>query len=82
MCRDDFGGAHQTRRGRRHHERRRDVEGRERGERSETFEIRGDETASFTADFTPVKRGKTGGYVLKPVADEVTVVYESTTTTS
>lgn len=45
------------------------------GERSETFEMRSGETTSFTADFTPVKQGQSGGYVLKPVADEVTVVY-------
>lgn len=51
------------------------------GERSETFEIRADQTASFTADFTPVKRGKTGRYVLKPVADEVTVTYEGASPT-
>lgn len=42
------------------------------------FEIRSDETTSFTADFTPVKQGQTGRYVLQPVADEVTVSYEST----
>lgn len=52
------------------------------GEQSETFEIRPGETASFTADFTPIKQGKTGRYVLKPVADEVRVVYESVETTT
>lgn len=46
------------------------------GERKDTFEIRSEETTSFTADFMPVKQGQSGGYVLKPVADEVTVVYE------
>lgn len=40
------------------------------------FEIRGDETTSFTADFTPVKQGQTDGYVLQPVASEVEVTYE------
>lgn len=45
------------------------------GEQSDTFEIRAGETASFTADFTPVKQGKTNRYILKPVADEVRVVY-------
>lgn len=40
------------------------------------FEIRSGETTSFTADFTPVKQGQTGRYVLQPVADEVTVSYE------
>lgn len=52
------------------------------GAQSETFEIRADETASFTADFTPVKQGQTGNYVLKPVADQVTIIYESATTTT
>lgn len=42
----------------------------------QTFEIRSDQTTSFTADFTPVKRGQTGRYVLQPVADEVVVSYE------
>jgi hypothetical protein len=46
------------------------------GEQSDTFEIRSGETASFTADFMPVKGGQSGRYVLKPVADEVTVTYE------
>lgn len=51
------------------------------GEQSDTFEIRSGETASFTADFMPVKRGQSGGYVLKPVADEVSVVYGEVETT-
>jgi hypothetical protein len=52
------------------------------------FEIRADETTTFTADFTPVKAGNAGKYVIQPVADEVTVAYENneeggdTTTTS
>lgn len=51
------------------------------GERVDTFEIRSEETTSFTADFMPVKQGQSGGYVLKPVADEVTVVYGDVETT-
>lgn len=39
------------------------------------FEIRSEQTTTFLADFTPVKQGGTGRYVLKPVADEVTVSY-------
>ncbi|WP_225917834.1 DUF4382 domain-containing protein [Halobaculum rubrum] len=52
------------------------------GEESETFEIRSEETASFTADFTPVKQGGSGSYVLKPVADEVIVTYEDVEATT
>lgn len=51
------------------------------GEQSDTFEIRSEETTSFTADFMPVKQGQSGGYVLKPVADKVTVVYGNVETT-
>lgn len=40
------------------------------------FDIRSGETTSFTADFTPVNQGRTGRYVLQPVADEVVVSYE------
>jgi len=40
------------------------------------FEIRADTTTTFTADFTPVKRGKTGSYLLKPVATGTEVSYE------
>lgn len=47
------------------------------GEQSETFEIRTGETASFTADFTPVRQGQTNRYVLRPVAEEVSVAYET-----
>lgn len=36
------------------------------------YEICEGGTTTFTADFTPVKRGQ-GGYILQPVADEVTV---------
>lgn len=42
---------------------------------NQSFDIRSDQTTSFTADFTPVKRGQTDRYVLKPVADEVEVSY-------
>ncbi len=49
------------------------------GEQSDTFEIRAGETTTFTADFTPVKRGSAGGYVLQPVADETTVSYSGGT---
>jgi uncharacterized protein YcaQ len=43
----------------------------------QSFEIRADTRTQFTADFTPVKRGQTGSYLLKPVASETTVSYES-----
>lgn len=42
------------------------------------FDIRGDYTTHFTADFAPVKRGKTGKYNIQPVAKEVEVDYEYT----
>lgn len=45
------------------------------------FEIRAGQTTTFVADFTPVKQGATGSYVLKPVADEVEVIYEGETPT-
>lgn len=45
-----------------------------------TFEIREGETTTFVADFTPVKQGRTNRYVLKPVADEVQVIYEGEAT--
>lgn len=40
------------------------------------FEIRSGERTAFTADFTPVKRGEAGGYVLQPVPSEIVVTYE------
>lgn len=46
------------------------------------FEIRANRTTTFIADFTPVKAGPTGKYLLKPVADEVQVIYEGETTTT
>ena len=42
----------------------------------ERFEIREDTRTTFTADFTPVRRGGTGEYVLQPVAEGTTVSYE------
>jgi len=42
----------------------------------QSFEVRADERTVFTADFTPVRRGQTGGYLLQPVADGTTVRYE------
>ncbi|MEF8856692.1 MAG: DUF4382 domain-containing protein [Haloplanus sp.] len=46
----------------------------------QSFEIRAEERTVFTADFTPVKRGQSGSYVLQPVASETSVSYESTAT--
>ncbi|WP_096389233.1 DUF4382 domain-containing protein [Halopenitus persicus] len=40
------------------------------------FEIRADARTVFTADFTPVRRGRTGKYLLQPVPDGITVEYE------
>ncbi len=42
----------------------------------ESFEVRADARTVFTADFTPVKRGQSGSYVLQPVADGVEVTHE------
>jgi len=47
----------------------------------QSFEVRSGETTTFVADFTPVKRGRSGGYVLQPVADEVEVVHGGGTET-
>lgn len=44
------------------------------------FEIREDTRTVFTADFTPVKRGRTGDYVLQPVPDGISVDYEDGST--
>ncbi|MFB6194753.1 MAG: DUF4382 domain-containing protein [Haloplanus sp.] len=44
------------------------------------FEIRANTRTLFTADFTPVRRGRTGSYLLKPVARGTTVTYEPTGT--
>ncbi len=43
---------------------------------NKAFEIREGETTSFTADFTPVKRGQAASYNIQPVTQEVTVTYE------
>jgi len=48
----------------------------------QSFDIRENTRTQFTADFTPVKRGQTGSYLLKPVAQETTVSYESIEATS
>jgi len=47
---------------------------------TQSFEIRADERTVFTADFTPVRRGRSGSYLLQPVASETSVRYESTAT--
>ena len=44
-----------------------------------SFEIRANTRTVFTADFTPVKRGRSGSYNLQPVASGVTVEYEEIT---
>ena len=44
------------------------------------FEIREGQRTTFTADFTPVKRGQTGKYLLQPVASGTEVTYEDVTT--
>lgn len=49
---------------------------------NEAFEIRADQTTSFTADFTPVKRGQAASYNIQPVSNEVTVTYEDEETTN
>ena len=43
---------------------------------NEPFEIREETRTTFTADFTPVRRGQAGGYILQPVAQGTTVGYE------
>lgn len=40
------------------------------------FEIREDQRTTFLADFTPVRRGRTGQYLLRPVAQGTSVTYE------
>jgi len=49
---------------------------------NKAFEIREGETTTFTADFTPVKRGNTGSYNIQPVTKEVTVTYEDEETST
>jgi len=43
---------------------------------TQQFEIREDTRTTFTADFTPVRRGEAEGYVLQPVAQGTTVEYQ------
>lgn len=43
---------------------------------NQSFKIRADTRTVFTADFTPVKQGQTGNYLLQPVADGTGVEYE------
>jgi len=43
------------------------------------FEIRDEQATTFTGDFTPVRRGQTGRYLLQPVAGGTTVEYENVT---
>ncbi len=40
------------------------------------FEIRDNQRTTFTGDFTPVRRGRTDGYLLQPVAQNTGVSYE------
>lgn len=49
---------------------------------NKAFEIRANTRTVFTADFTPVKRGRSGSYNLQPVASGVTVEYEELETES
>ncbi len=44
------------------------------------FEIRANQRTTFLADFTPVKQGRSGRYLIKPVADGVEVSYEDEST--
>lgn len=46
------------------------------------FEVREDQRTTFTADFTPVKRGQTNRYLLQPVASGTEVSYEDVETTT
>ncbi|MEF8856871.1 MAG: DUF4382 domain-containing protein [Haloplanus sp.] len=46
----------------------------------QSFEIRAETRTAFTADFTPVKQGQSGTYLLRPVASETSVSYEPTAT--
>lgn len=48
---------------------------------NKAFDIRAGQTTTFIADFTPIKQGRTDRYVLKPVADEVEVIYKNGTQT-
>ena len=48
----------------------------------EPFEIRENQRTTFTADFTPVKRGQAGSYLLQPVASGTEVSYSEITETA
>jgi hypothetical protein len=41
----------------------------------EAFEVRRDERTTFVADFTPVRRGRTNRYLIRPVATGTAVLY-------
>jgi hypothetical protein len=43
----------------------------------QSFDIREDTRTVFTADFTPVRRGRSGSYLLQPVARGTSFEYES-----
>lgn len=45
---------------------------------NQSFEVRENTRTTFTADFTPVKRGQTGTYILQPVPEGIEVTYEET----
>ena len=45
-----------------------------------SFEIRADTRTEFTADFTPVRRGGSGSYLIQSVASETSVRYVATST--
>lgn len=49
---------------------------------NEPFEIRADTRTTFTADFTPVRRGQAASYNIQPVSNEVTLSYEDEETTA
>jgi len=49
---------------------------------NKSFDVRENTRTSFTADFTPVKRGQTGKYVIQPVPKEIEVTYGSTESTA
>ena len=44
-----------------------------------SFEIRENQRTHFLADFTPVRQGNSGRYIIQPVASETTVTYGTAT---
>lgn len=42
---------------------------------NQSFEIRADERTTFIADFVPIRRGQSGSYLIRPVAEGTRVVY-------